>query len=105
LPDPSLSLALSFFQLPDPPPFAALSFLLFWSNSTTSMFNVQTCVQLGARIDFFFFGKKTHKTIIGSKPQQVVSNSHISKLTMSSASTNIAEVTDVRGSRLKATDY
>ena len=43
------------------------------------MFNVQTCVQLGARIDFFFFGKKTHKTIIGSKPQQVVSNSHIIK--------------------------
>jgi len=60
------------------------------------MFNV-----CPARIDFFFFGKKTHKTIIGSKPQQVVSNSHISKLTMSNASTNNitnrdggAEVTD-----------
>ena len=51
-----LLLRFRFFHLPDPPPFAALSFLLFWSNSTTSMF-----VQLG------------------SKPQQVVSNSHIIK--------------------------
>ena len=82
LPDPSLSLRFRFFICQTHPLSLRFRFCFFGliPRHQCSMFNVQTFKHVcPARIDFFFFGKKTHKTIIGSKPQQVVSNSHIIK--------------------------